>query len=146
MMQNPNNPVVTEAAPPDWTSEQEIIAKESLGILLRLYPNYRWGVQWTECVGNALGMLVVRMLDIPTKICYTIHPKDIDRDRMTCIMRAGGMMLEAHGLRVGRARGDDFRGLKQTRAGLIVPDYAAIPDNNPGYEMVKKEYRKLHGG
>jgi hypothetical protein len=144
-MQNANKPVVTESAPVDWSGEQEIIAKDALAVLVRQFPGIRWGVEWTESVGNALGMLVVRMLDIPTKVVYTVHPRDIDRDRMRCIIRAGGELLEAHGLSTARYKKDrGFRGLKQTAAGLIVPDYAAVPEGNMGYEAIKKEYERLN--
>jgi hypothetical protein len=143
-MQNANKPVVTESAPVDWTATQEVIAKDALTVLLRNYPGYRWAAQWSETVGNALGVLIIRILDLPTKTVFLINPKDIDRDNMRCAMRAGGLLLEALGLRVGRAKGDDFRGLKQTPSGLIVPDYAAVPETNPGYEAIKKDFTKLH--
>jgi hypothetical protein len=145
MMQDPKNPVVTEAAPPDWTSEQEMIAKDALAVLMRHFRGIKWGVEWSECVGNALGVMIIRMLSVSTKVVYVINPKDIDRDRMRCVVKAGGELLEAHGMTRARSALDrGLGGFKKTRAGLIVPDYAAIPDNNPGYEQIKKEYRKLY--
>lgn len=141
---NPKDPVV-ERTPQAWTSEQELIAKDALVILKRHYPGYKWGIEFSENVGNMLGVMIIRMLDIPTYVCYIINPKDIDRDRMSVVMRAGGEMLEALGLRVGRAKGDDVRGLKRTPAGLIVPDHAAVPEINPGYAKIKAEFTKLNG-
>lgn len=146
MLQAQNKPVVTESAPADWTATQEVIAKDALAVLTRHYYGVRWGVEWTECVGNALGAMVIRMLDMPTKVCYVINPKDIDRDRMRCVIKAGGELLEAHGMTRARNIADrGLRGLKQTKAGLIVPDYAAVPENNPGFEAIKKEFNHLHG-
>lgn len=141
---NAKDPVV-ERTPEAWTSEQELIAKDALTLLVRHYPGYKWGVEFSENVGNQLGVMIIRMLDIPTDVVYLINPKDIDRDNMRCVMRAGGEMLEALGLRVGRAKGDDVRGLKRTPAGLIIPDHAAVPETNPGYEKIKSEFTKLNG-
>lgn len=143
-IQHPKDHVVDEI-PENWTTEQELIAKEAAAVLYRHYPGYSWGCEWSECVGNAMGMLIIRLLDIPTETVYVIAYKDIDRDRMKCVMRAGGLMLEAHGLSVGGARGDEVRGLKKTPAGLIVPAHAAMPDTNPGYDKIKKEFTALHG-
>lgn len=141
-MINPKDPI-TETTPKDWTSEQEIIAKDALTILVRHYPRYKWGVEFTGNNATNCGVLVIRLLDVPTDTVYLINPKDFDRDNMYCIMRAGGEMLEALGLRVGGARGDDVRSLKRTPAGLIVPDYAAVPESNPGYAKIKAQYSKL---
>lgn len=141
---NPKDPVV-ERTPAAWTSEQELIAKDALVVLKRHYKNYKWGIEFSENVGNQLGVMIIRLLDVPTDVCYVINPKDVDRDRMSIVMRAGGEMLEALGLRVGAARGDDVRGLKRTPAGLIVPDHAAVPESNPGYAKIKSEFTKLNG-
>lgn len=141
---NPKDPIV-ERTPESWTSEQELIAKDALTVLKRHYADYKWGIEFSENVGNQLGVMILRLLDIPTDVCYVINPKDIDRDRMLCVMRAGGEMLEALGLRVGRAKGDDVRGLKRTAAGLIVPDYDAVPTTNPGYDKIKADFTKLNG-
>ena len=132
---------VVEKAPDDWTGEQEIIAKDALAVLVRHYPGYKWGVEWTPNTGGGHGMLVVRLLDVPTQTVYCIQYKDIDRDNMRCCVRAGGMMLESHGLVVGSAKksGERVKGLKRTASGLIVPDYAAVPEHNPGYATIKKE-------
>ena len=140
---NPKDPVV-EKTPEAWTSEQEMLAKDSLVVLKRHYKDYKWGIEFSENVNNQLGVMIIRLLDVPTDTCYVINPKDIDRDRLTVVMRAGGEMLEALGLRVGSARGDDVRGLKRTPAGLIVPDYAAVPETNPGYERIKRDFNKLN--
>lgn len=131
---------VIEKAPDDWTNEQELIAKDALAVLVKHYPGYKWGVEWTATTQSSLGMLVVRLLDIPTQVVYCIQYKDIDRDNMRCCIRAGGMMLESHGLAVGGAKksGDRVHGMKRTPAGLIVPDYAAVPESNPGYSAIKK--------
>lgn len=140
---NEQKPVVTNDIPDDWTSEQEILAKEALRTLYRHYSNWRWGVEWSKCANNQLGVMIIRLLDVPTKTVYLINPKDIDRDRMTCAMRAGGTLLEAHGIKVGAARGDQIRGLKKTPAGLIVPDYGAVPENNPGYAEIMRDSKLL---
>ena len=137
------NPV-TESVPVDWSSEREIIAKDALRVLYKHYKGFKWGIEFTETPDRSLGMLVIRVLDIPTKIVYTIHPKDIDRDRMLCVMRGAGLLLEALGLRVGRARGDDVHGLKMTPSGLLVPHYDAMPETNPGYRETKKSFQALH--
>lgn len=141
---NKKDPVVNWT-PEAWNSEQEMLAKDAAVMLQRHYPGYRWGVEFSENVGNQLGVMIIRLLDIPTDVCYVINPKDIDRDNMRIIMRAGGEMLEALGLRVGKAKGDDVRGLKRTPAGLIVPDHAAVPETNPGYGKIKAEFTKLNG-
>ena len=139
---NPKDPV-TETVPVDWTATQEIIAKDALTVLVRHYPRYKWGVEWSETINSQLGVLIIRLLDVPTDTVYLINPKDIDRDNMYCVMRAGGEMLEALGLRVGGARGDDIRGIKRTPAGLIVPDYAAVPETNPGFATMKRQFNNL---
>lgn len=135
------NTTVTETRPTNWRSDQEIIAKDALAVLVRHYPGYKWGVEWSECINNQLGILIIRVLDLPTDIVSVVNPKDIDRDRMTCAMRAGGLILEALGLPAMGARhgADKVRGLKYSPAGLIVPDYNAVPENNPGYEKYKKQ-------
>jgi hypothetical protein len=137
-------PVVIETVPVDWTSQQESIAKDALTVLCRHYPGYKWGVEWTECLNSQLGVLVIRLLDMPTDAVYLINPKDIDRDRMRCAMRAGGEFLEALGLtaRAARHDADKVHSLKRTPAGLIVPHYAAVPEHNPGYARFKDQSSK----
>lgn len=145
-MQPAHKPTVTETAPVDWTATQEILAKDALAVLTRHYFGVRWGVEFTQTLNGEIGSMVIRMLDMPSRVVYVVNQKDIDRDRMRCVIKAGGELLEAHGLSRDRFRKDrGFRGLKQTRSGLIVPDYAAVPEQNPGYETIKKDFEKLHG-
>jgi len=145
-MSQDKKPTVTEELPKDWIAEEETLAKEALRTLYKHYPRYRWGIEFTETHDRSLGCLVVRLLDIPTQTVYLINPKDIDIDRMTCVMRAGGMLLEAHGLKACGARAsDDVRGLVRTPSGLIVPDPDAVPQFNPGYETIKKQHTLFSG-
>jgi hypothetical protein len=128
---------ITESMPKDWLPEQKLIAKDAMAVLRRHYPSYVWGIEWQEPVGGVMGPLIIRIRDVPTDVVYMIDYKDIDRDRMHCVVVAGGMLLESHGLSRTKGRGDEVRGLKRTAAGLIIPDYAAIPETNPGYVKVK---------
>lgn len=141
MEHNKKDPIV-ERTPEQWNSEQEILAKEALRVLYRDYAGYKWGVEFSANVGNQLGAMIIRILDIPTDLCYVINPKDIDIDRMTIIRKAGGEFLEALGLPARHAKfgADSVRGLKTTPAGIIIADAAAIPDNNPGFERAKRRY------
>ncbi len=134
---------VIETMPPEWTNEQQIIAKEAMAILQKHYPGWLWGLQWGDNVGDQLGPLIIRIQDIPSETVYILHPKDIDRDRMRCIITAGGMLLEAHGLSRTKYRHDEVHGLKTTQSGIIVPDFDAVPVNNPGYAKIKKEFNRL---
>lgn len=140
-----NKDPIVEHAPDDWTSEQELIAKDALATLVRHYPGYKWGVEWSTSGSNSLGMLLVRLLDIPTQVVYCIQYRDIDRDNMKCCVRAGGLMLESHGLVVGGASksGERVKGFKRTPAGLIIPDHDAVPEHNPGYASIKKASENL---
>ena len=139
-----SKPIITETIPFDWTSEEEILAKEAIRTLNIHYPGWKWGVEFTKGSSLGIGCMVIRLMDVPTQTVYVINPKDIDRDRMICAMRAGGLMLEAHGLRVGAARrNDDVRSLRRTPAGIILPDLAAVPDTNPGYDTIKKQIQTL---
>lgn len=135
--QLPQDPV-TESMPADWTNEQKIIAKDAMAVLLRHYPGWAWQIEWGANVGGQLGPLIIRIGDLPTDVVYVIHPKDIDRDRMRCVVKAGGEMLEAHDLSRSRNRHDEVHGLARTPAGLIVPYADAMPMHNPGYEKIKK--------
>ena len=137
-LQHPKDPV-TESMPSDWTNEQKMIAKEAMAILLKHYPGWAWQIEWGANVGEQLGGLIIRMGDLPTDVVYHIHPKDIDRDRMRCIIRAGGEMLEAFGLSRTKYRHDEVHGLARTPAGLLVPYADAVPLNNPGYERIKQQ-------
>ena len=147
MKQRIEDPVV-ERTPEKWTAEQEILAKEALRVLHREFGGYQWGVEFAANVGNQLGAMIIRLLDIPTDVCYVINPKDIDIDRMTIVRTAGGEFLEALGLPALHARkgADRVRGLKTTPAGLIVPDHAAVPDTNPGFDRIKRQYDILKYG
>lgn len=140
MIRNPADPV-TEAVPANWKSIQERIAKDALGVLCKHYPGYKWGVEWPEADQGRLGIFIIRALDIPTQICGTIHPKHlIDDPNLKMVIRIGGLFLEALGLPTTKARAgaDRVRGLITTPNGLIVPDHAALPDNNPGYDTIKR--------
>lgn len=134
---------ITESMPSDWLPEQKIIAKDAMAKLRLHYPSYKWGIEWRPNVGEAMGPMIVRLCDVPTETVYVVKYEDIDRDRMHCVVVAGGMMLEAHGLSRTRGRGDEVRGLKRTPGGLIIPAYAAVPETNPGYEKIKAQTETL---
>lgn len=136
-MQRSEKDPITESMPKEWLPEQKIIAKDAMAVLRRHYPSFVWGIEWQEPVGGAMGPMIIRIRDVPTDIVYVLKYEDIDRDRMHCIVLAGGTMLEALNLSRTKGRGDEVRGLKRTAAGLIIPEYAAIPETNPGYEKVK---------
>jgi len=137
---------VTEDRPEDWSSEQQLIADEALAKLERLYPGWRWAITFTE-VTNGLDKswaMRIKILDVPTDLTYIIQHKDIDRGRMTCIMRGGGEFLEALGLSRTKWRHDEIRMLKRTPNGLILPHYDAFPINNPGRNKAKENYDKIY--
>jgi hypothetical protein len=134
---------VVETMPSGWVGEQQVIAKEAMAMLKKHYPGWQWALEWTETVGGELGALIIRLSDVPTDVVYMVNYKDMDRDNMYCIMRAGGEFLEALNLSRSKGRWDEVRGLKTTAAGLIVPDYAAMPENNPGYAKIKKQFTNL---
>ncbi len=142
-LQHEKDPVV-DSMPKDWLPEQQQIAKEAVTVLLRHYPGWVWQIEWTAIVGKGSSAMIIRLGDVPTNITYIIQYEDIDRDQLKVVMRAGGEFLEALGLSRTKNRHDEVRGLKTTPAGLIVPDYAAMPETNPGYEKVKTEYNKLN--
>lgn len=145
-MSEEKKPAVTSDIPKEWSAEEETLAKEALRVLYKHYPGYKWGIEFTETFDGSLGCLVVRLLDIPTQTVYLVHPDDIDRDRMLCVMRGGGMLLEAHGLNVRGARSsDDVRGLITTPSGLIIPNPDAVPQFNPGYESIKRQHNLFNG-
>lgn len=141
-IQHEKDPVV-ESMPKDWLPEQQSIAKQAMDILNRHYKGWKWGLEWTETVNGILGALIIRLQDVPTDVVYLVKYTDMDRDRMFCIMRAGGEFLEALGLSRTRNRHDEVHGLKRTPAGLIVPDSAAMPEINPGYSKVKEQFNNL---
>ena len=134
------DPVKEDNFPADWTAEKRIIAKDTMQVLLRHFSGWRWGIEFEDDpqTGGIAG-LMIRILDIMTETRYFINAKDIDRDRMHCAMVAGGMLLEAHRLSRTKNRHDEVRGLKTTPAGLLVPDHAAMPENNPGYAKIKQQ-------
>ena len=124
-----------------WENEQEALAKDALAVLTKHYFGYKWGIEFTSTsVGSGMGMMVIRLLDIPTEVVYTIKYEDINRDGMKEVMRGGGLFLEALGLKAKSANGDDFRDLKQTPRGHVVANPDAMPDNNPGREATKKQF------
>ena len=134
-MQNAKNPVV-DNIPDGWLPEQQALAREAATLLIRHYPGYAWGIEWTKIVGkDTNSAMILRLTDVPTDVCYIIQLADL-RNEGT-VMRAGGEFLEALGLPRTKWRHEEVRGLKRTPAGLIVPSHAAIPENNPGYEKVK---------
>ena len=135
---------VKESMPKEWSSEKRIIAKETMHLLIKHYPKWKWGVEFNDDPATgALDSMMIRLLDIPSETAYIILAKDIDRDRMICVITAGGMLLEAHGLSRTKNRHDEVNGLKRTPAGLIVPDFDAMPELNPGYAKIKKQFSAL---
>lgn len=134
---------VSETVPQDWKSEEEMLAKEALRMLHKHYKNWAWGVEFSACDGKEMSSMIIRLLDVPTDIVYVINYKDIDKDRMLCVMRAGGLLLEALGIKPDRAKGDAIRGMMTNAAGLLVPNHAAMPETNTGYAKVKKEFEAL---
>lgn len=138
------DPVTEDNSPVDWSAEKRILAKDAMQVLLRHYSGWRWGIEFNDCPQTGgLDSMVVRILDIMTETAYYIRAQDIDRDRMHCVMIAGGMLLEAHGLSRSKNRHDEVRGLKTTPAGLLVPDHAAMPETNPGYAKIKQQNSTL---
>lgn len=136
--QNIEDPV-TKSMPTDWSPEKQIIAKDAMAVLTRHYSGWVWGIEFQdEPATGAIAALIIRIRDIPTETVYIIHYKDIDRDRMLCVMRAGGELLEAHGLSRTKGKQDEVNGLKRTPSGLLIPNSAAYPEMNPGYEKAKK--------
>jgi len=134
---------VTESMPKDWTPEQRIIAEDAMAVLQKHYPGWLWGIEYGETINGVMGSIIVRLQDVPTEVVYLISPKDIDRDKMHCVVVAGGMLLEAHGLSRTKGRHDEVHGLKTTATGLIVPDFDAVPTVNPGYAQIKKAFNRL---
>ena len=141
--EHPEDPI-TGTMPDDWLPEQKAIAGEAMRVLRKHYPGWKWGIQWIEIVGRptGLGGMLINITDIPTDKSYMLHYDDIDRDRMSSVMRAGGEYLEAHGLSRTKWRHDEVHGLARTAAGLLVPDYAAFPDHQPGRQQAKKDFEK----
>lgn len=134
------DPVTEDNMPVEWSSEKCVVAKDAMKTLQKHYPKWRWGIEFNDCPQTGgLDSMIVRILDVPTETVYYIRAQDIDRDRMHCVVIAGGMLLEAHGLSRTRNRHDEVRGLKRTPAGLIVPDPNAVIETNPGYSKIKSQ-------
>jgi hypothetical protein len=135
---------VKENIPADWSTEKQIIAKDAMQVLVRHYPGWKWGIEYSdEPLTGAISTLIIRLMDLHTEVVYQIRYKDIDRDRMHCVMLAGGTLLDAHGLSRTRNRHDEVHGLVKTRSGLVIPDHAAIPETNPGYQKIKEKREEL---
>lgn len=144
MAKNQIQDPLTESMPAEWSNEKKIIAKDAMRVLQQHYPKWKWGIEFNDDPATGgLDSMVVRLTDILTETAYFIRAMDIDRDRMHCVMIAGGMLLEAHGLSRSRNRHDEVRGLKTTPAGLLVPDHAAMPETNPGYAKIKQQSSML---
>ena len=152
---DPRDPVI-ESMPAAWTSEQKQIAKDAMLTLTKHYPGWKWGIEYTpnsparEVVDHfgirtfrkaEMGSLVIRLLDVATEVVYVVNYRDIDKDRMHVIVKAGGEFLEALGLSRTKWRQDEVTGLPKTKGGIIVPYLDALPDNNPGRDRVKKMSR-----
>jgi hypothetical protein len=130
---------ITESMPKAWLSEQKQIAKEAMQMLLKHYPAYKWGIEWQPILQNEMGPMIIRLRDVPTETVYVLKYGDIDKPDFKCIITAGGLLLEAHGLSRTKWRGFEVRDQKRTPAGLIIPAYAAMPEFNPGYQKVKEQ-------
>jgi hypothetical protein len=142
--QHEKDPVV-ESMPADWDSEQQKIAKDAIAILLRCYPGYAWGLEFSPQVGLAQASLIIRLTDVPTDVVYIVNYKDMDFPDLKIIMRAGGEFLEALGLSRSRNRHDEVRGLKTTPSGLVIPAHAAMPSTNqPGYDKLKADNERYN--
>lgn len=133
--QHERDPVV-DSMPVDWTSEQKTIANEAMKTLKKCYPGWQWAIEFTDIVGESNQCaMIIRLTDVPTDMVYIVQLADLTKEG--AVMRAGGEFLEALGLSRTKGRWDEVRGLKKTPGGLVIPAYAAIPENNPGYETAK---------
>lgn len=139
---------ITESMPSDWTNEQKIIAKEAMAVLTKHYPGWVWQIEWSANVGNQLGVMIIRLGDVPTGVVYTVNPRTLDRSSTHWAVHAGGEFLEALGLPRAKNRNDhdEVRGLARTPSGLIVPYADAVPSTNPGYAKIKKQSAIIHAG
>jgi hypothetical protein len=134
---------VVKNLPDEWSSEKQTIAKEAMVKLVRAYPGWQWQIEFNdEPTSDKIAAMIIRLGDLMTDVVYLIGYKDIDMPEMHCALVAGGMMLEAHGLSRTKGRHDEVHGLKQTPSGFIVPDYAALPENNPGYIKTKQKFEE----
>ena len=135
-----NNSLLTDSP------EEQALAAQALRVLLRHYPGYKWGVEFTRATEASIGSMLISLVDIPTEVKYLINPKDLDRIEMKSVMRGGGELLEALGFVVRGARDtDDVRSKINTPNGLILPNVDAVPDNNPGYERIKAQRNQFNG-
>jgi len=135
-----NNSLLTDSP------EEQALAAQALRVLLRHYPGYKWGVEFTRATEASIGSMLISLVDIPTEVKYLINPKDLDRIEMKSVMRGGGELLEALGFVVRGARDtDDVRSKINTPNGLIIPNVDAVPDNNPGYERIKAQRNQFNG-
>lgn len=135
-----NNSLLTDSP------EEQALAAQALRVLLRHYPGYKWGVEFTRATEASIGSMLISLVDIPTEVKYLINPKDLDRIEMKSVMRGGGELLEALGFVVRGARDtDDVRSKINTPNGLIIPNVDAVPDNNPGYERIKAQHNQFNG-
>ena len=135
--------IVANAIPPaEWSSYQVALAKDALNKLTQLYPHWSWAVDIADSQVS-LGLLTIKLKDVATEECYYIHPKDVDRVELKCVMRGGAILLEALGLtRKGGSEGEQF--YKATNAkGLIYVDPAAMKETQPGYTDNKKHFEHV---
>jgi len=106
-----------EEAPLPTTVAAELLAKTSVAILEKHYPDWGWAVR----VDDIGGVMEVRSTAIPGKWGFLLKLKDIDYEGKT-IMRAGGELLERYRLRRGARRPGDTQMLRRDRKGQAVPD------------------------
>lgn len=135
--------IVANAIPPaEWSSYQVALAKDALTMLTRQYPHWSWAVDIADSKVS-LGLLTIKLKDVPTDEVYYIHPRDVDRVELKCVMRAGAILLEALGLtRKGGSDGEQF--YKPTNAkGLIYVDPAAMKETQVGYADNKKHFEHV---
>lgn len=133
--QHERDPVV-DSMPADWTSEQKTLANDAMKTLHKHYWGWAWAIEFTDIVGESNQCaMIIRLTDVPTDMVYIVQLADLTKEG--AVMRAGGEFLEALGLSRTKGRWDEVRGLKKTPGGLVIPAYAAIPENNPGYETAK---------
>lgn len=131
----------TKILPPTWTSYQQLLAVDAMRKLQKHYPGWHWGIDFVDDK-ISLGSMVIRIMDVPSDVVYFIRPNDVDRDRLNCVSKGGGHLLEALGL--PRSKADESQWDKKTNVkGLYFVDPGAVKENNPGFEAIKKGYDKL---
>ena len=140
--QHKEDPVVA-TMPKAWTSEQQQIASDAMRTLKKHYPGWLWQLEFTDPQQATInkpaemGSLIIRLGDVQTEVVYVVNYRDLDKDRMRIIVKAGGEFLEALGLSRTKWRHDEVTGLPKTAGGIIVPDLNALPEGNPGRDRVK---------